>query len=316
MQSPSRTSGHTLRIPLKVLEGKEPSLLTLAVREFLLDRQARNAAPGTLRFYRQKLRPFLDFLEAQGVTRPDQVTPAHLRRFLVSLQEAGHNPGGQHGYFRAARAFLRWAVAEGELEANPALQVRPPKVPEKLLEPVNLQHVKRMLAVCDPRTELGCRDRSVILALLDTGARAGEVTALNVGDADLASGTLLIRRSKGNRPRAAFLGRKALKALLKYLRCREGVGPDAPLWATENGGRLSYAGLRDILRRRAKDAGVPAPPLHAFRRAFALLSLRNGCDVYSLQRLMGHADLSVLRRYLAQTEEDLQRAHQQYGPVD
>ncbi|NLF02023.1 MAG: site-specific integrase, partial [Anaerolineales bacterium] len=58
------------------------------------------------------------------------------------------------------------------------------------------------------------------------------------------------------------------------------------------------------------------PTLHSFRRAFALACLRNGIDVYSLQRLMGHADLSVLRRYLAQTEADLQQAHAQGGPVD
>jgi integrase/recombinase XerD len=77
-----------------------------------------------------------------------------------------------------------------------------------------------------------------------------------------------------------------------------------------------YGGLRQIIRRRAEKAGIDPPPLHAFRRAFALASLRGGMDVYSLQRLMGHADLSVLRRYLAQTEADLQAAHERAGPVD
>lgn len=291
MQDPSATSDHTPRTPLKVLEGRKPSPLALTVQEFLLDRQARNASPGTLRFYRQKLEPFLTFLSDQGVTRPDQVTAGHVRRFLVWLQETGHNPGGQHGYFRAVKAFLRWAVAEGELEADPTGQVQAPRVPERLLEPVTLQHVERMLEACGTRTELGCRDRSLILALLDTGARVGEVIALNLGDLDPATGTLLIRQSKGRRPRAAFLEAKALKALLKYLRYREGAGPDAPLWATKTGGRLTYSALWDVLRRRAKDAGVPAPTLHAFRRSFALLSLRQGMDVYSLQRLMGHRDL-------------------------
>ncbi|NLD74867.1 MAG: site-specific integrase, partial [Chloroflexi bacterium] len=82
------------------------------------------------------------------------------------------------------------------------------------------------------------------------------------------------------------------------------------------GGPLRYESLRDIVRRRAEQAGVEPPTLHSFRRAFALLSLRNGVDVYSLQRLMGHADLTVLRRYLAQTTEDVQNAHRQSGPVD
>ena len=79
---------------------------------------------------------------------------------------------------------------------------------------------------------------------------------------------------------------------------------------------MTHTGLRDIVRRRGKDAGVLAPTLHAFRRGFAILSLRNGADVYSLQRLLGHTTLQVLRRYLEQTEADLQEAHRKTGPVD
>jgi len=91
---------------------------------------------------------------------------------------------------------------------------------------------------------------------------------------------------------------------------------DGALWQTDEGARLTYAGLRQIVRRRAVAAKVPVPALHSFRRAFALLCLRNGIDVYSLQRLMGHADLSVLHRYLAQTNSDLADAHRRSGPVD
>lgn len=94
------------------------------------------------------------------------------------------------------------------------------------------------------------------------------------------------------------------------------LAADAPLWATANGQRLTYWGLRQVIRRRAKAAGVPVPGLHSFRRAFAILSLRGGVDLVSLQRLMGHSDLSVIKRYLAQTEGDLKAAHAKGGPVD
>ena len=92
--------------------------------------------------------------------------------------------------------------------------------------------------------------------------------------------------------------------------------PLDPLWVSVQGNRLTYWGLRQVIRRRAEKAGVPAPSLHSFRRAFALLCLRNGADVYSLQKLMGHSDLSVLRRYLKQTEDDLRATHEKHGPVD
>jgi integrase/recombinase XerD len=91
---------------------------------------------------------------------------------------------------------------------------------------------------------------------------------------------------------------------------------EAPLFATDEGQRLTYPGLRSIIRRRAVMAGIPAPMLHAFRRGFALDSLRNGADIYSLQRMMGHSSLVVLQRYLKQTQGDLQQVHQRSGPVD
>jgi integrase/recombinase XerD len=85
---------------------------------------------------------------------------------------------------------------------------------------------------------------------------------------------------------------------------------------TVKGTRLTYWGLRQIVRRRAEKAGVRLPSLHSFRRAFALYTLGNGADIYSLQTLMGHSDLTVLRRYLKQTEADLREGHRRARPVD
>jgi len=184
------------------------------------------------------------------------------------------------------------------------------------LEPVPLEVVRAMLSTCG-RDLLGCRDRAVIMALLDTGCRASEFLRLDIGDVNFDDGSVLVRQSKSRRPRVVFLGARSRRALLRYLRMRDdGQDSARPLWTARDGRRLRYAGLRDILRRRARRAGVAAPTLHAFRRAFALCSLRGGADVYSLQRMMGHADLSVLRRYLAQSEADLAAAHRASGPVD
>ena len=85
---------------------------------------------------------------------------------------------------------------------------------------------------------------------------------------------------------------------------------------TDEGERITYWGVKDIMRRRANQAEVKTPELHAFRRWFALACLRAGMDVYSLQELMGHADLQVLRRYLKQTNQDIRESHHRANPVD
>jgi site-specific recombinase XerD len=214
------------------------------------------------------------------------------------------------------KAWFRWLVDEGSLSDNPVQRIKGPRVPNPPLEPVTIEQVKAMLAVCDPKGEIGARDRAVILCLLDSRLRASEMTALNRGDLNLESGAMIVRHGKGDKQRVTFLGAKSRRELLRYLRFRGDTPVTAPLFAGDDGGRLRYESLRDIIRRRARDAGTQPPTLHSFRRAFALTALRNGMDVYSLQKLMGHADLTVLRRYLAQTEGDLREAHQRAGVVD
>lgn len=119
---------------------------------------------------------------------------------------------------------------------------------------------------------------------------------------------------KGGKPRTVFLSKKTRSALRAYLRFRKDENDS--LWVTIHGSRLGYGGLREIMKRRESLAGIKPPRLHDFRRAFALECLQNGMDVYSLQKLMGHSDLQVLQRYLAQTTEDISRAHRIGSPVD
>ena len=83
-----------------------------------------------------------------------------------------------------------------------------------------------------------------------------------------------------------------------------------------SGGQLSLSGLREIVRRRAQDAGIPEPGLHDFRRACLLGMLRNGADAVTVSRYAGHADVRVTLRYLAQTDDVMRIAHAKASPVD
>ena len=269
---------------------------------FLVDRKARGVAPGTLRFYKAKLRLFAGFCEGQAVTSISQITAGLLREYLIYL-ERGHNAGGRHAAYRTVRAFLYWYEAEVEGWRSPTRKVRAPKVRTEVLEPVPLDVLSQMVRVCN------ARDAAILLCLLDTGARASELLALNVEDVDLVKGEVLIRNGKGGKPRSVYLGRQSRRALRRYLSHASG-----PLWLTRGGERLSYDGLRAILIRRAGQAGVSPPSAHAFRRTFALSMLRNGTDVFTLAKLMGHEGIGVLQRYLKQTNADTERAR--YSPAD
>lgn len=282
---------------------------------FLVDRRAGGKSPGTVKYYRGKLRRLCEWCDTRAITRIGQLTAGELRAFLLYLQDTNHNPGGVHGFYRAVKAFLAWYETEAEPDGwkNPIRKVKLSKPAQPPLEPVELVDVKRLLKTCADDFH-GLRDKAILLALLDTGARAAEFCALDLDDIDLATGAALIRHGKRDKSRTVFMGKSTRRAVRAYLKARRDETP--ALWITDHGGRLTYGGLRGIVTRRAALAGIAAPELHDFRRAFALNCLRAGMDVYSLQKLMGHGDLQVLRRYLAQTTDDLRTAHGLYSPAD
>jgi site-specific recombinase XerD len=287
------------------------------IAAFLIDRQARGLAPGSLTFYRRKLGTAQRYLQARGVTEVGAITATDLRAMMVDLAKR-HNPGGLHGIYRALRTFVYWWQLETEPKdrRNPFRRVRPPRLDDTPLEPVPLDDLRAMLATCKPRTFGGDRDRALLLFLLDSGCRRAECHALNVGHVDLATGSVLIVRGKGGKSRTTFVGAKTRRALVRYLRHRPPVGGDDPLWISERGTRLALSSLQVIVRRRAQRAGVPVPGLHAFRRSFAISALRSGCDLITLQRMLGHSSLAVISRYLLQVDDDLRATHAKVGPVD
>jgi len=285
---------------------------------FLIDRKAGGVAVGTLRLYRQKIKLFSDYCDALTVKQIGQITPSFLRQYLLYLEESGHNPGGRHAAFRQIRAFFLWYEDEVEPEgwSNPIRKVKAPRVPVEPLEPVSFETVAQMVKACPHNTFTGDRDASILLCLLDTGARASEFLSVNLEDVNQARGDILIRQGKGRKPRTVYIGKQSKRALRRYLNQRR--DDHSALWVTHprfGSERLGYDGLRGILTRRAQKAGMEEPSLHDFRRAFALAMLRNGTDIFTLAKLMGHEGISVLQRYLKQTNLDTEEAHRRSGPV-
>jgi site-specific recombinase XerD len=305
----------TTKNQLLNLKNTQGDHLLTWLEAFMNDRKAQGFTSGTLHFYKTKLSMFAEFCESRMITQITQITASDLRDYMLRMQEEGHNNGGRHGCYRTVKTFLYWWEREVEPEnwSNPIRKVKPPKLYLEPLEPASLEDIRAMIETCD-KTFYGLRDKAVLLGLLDSGARAREFLNIQLNDYDQFSGEVLIRLGKGGKSRTVFLGKITRKAVRTYLYNR--TDDTDALWVTNSGDQLTYFGLREIIRRRANKAKTVTPSIHSFRRAFAINMLRAGVDVFSLQKLMGHADLQVLRRYLAQTTEDIAQAHRLGSPVD
>lgn len=151
---------------------------------FLLERRIRHVTQGSLRWYTQKLTPFVDWCQQEGLTSLLGLTPYHLRLFLLHLEETNHNPGGVHGHYRAVRSFLHFFEEEAEPEswANPIRKLGAPKVPSTRIAPVPLQEISKLVKVCAGQPSIGSRDKAVFLTLLDTGLRTMELAGIDMED--------------------------------------------------------------------------------------------------------------------------------------
>jgi len=293
------------------------STINQEVNDFVIDREVRDLSPKTLRWYRGSLANFATWAEQQGITTTPDVTTSHIRQFLIHLKDEGHNPGGRHTIFCALRAFLNWYKDEYELtDWNPLHKVTAPKRTKEVKQPIALEDFQKLLRACRGSTFYDLRDRAIFMVLLDTGIRKQELADLLYGDVNLVNGEIYIRSGKGRKSRTIFIGAKTRRTLNAYLRTRKGLDEDSPLWVTEDGTLLAYGSIRQVVRRRAEEAGIKEPGMHEFRRAFALSYLRNGGDVVTLQRLMGHASLHMILRYLDLVKDDLKVSHGKFGPVD
>jgi len=283
--------------------------------QFLIERSSRGLSRSTIIFYERYLGYFCTWLDEIGVVSIDELDADLIRKYLLYLKEKGHNAGGIHGFYRCIRAMLGWWESESDGEYySPMARVKPPKLVIQPLPGIKIDDVTKMADSCNNRA--GVRDQAIILGLVDTGGRRGEILSLNYRDVDLVTGEVRILRAKGDKFRSVFLGDRSRKALKKYLKTREDLRPESPLFANQEGQRLTPDALKSLVRRRAAAAGVKAPGIHDFRRCFALTMKRNGADVVTISRMMGHPNLEVTKRYLAQDFSDFKKAHEKFGPVD
>lgn len=160
------------------------------------------------------------------------------------------------------------------------------------------------------------RDLALIVMLLDTGLRITEACNLNVDDYEQDSGQLTVLKGKGNKERRVFLGDTAQGTLWRYMMGRKRIKPKDPVFVTRNKRPLHRAYAFHLFERIGGNAGVKGVHPHRFRHTFAIEFLRNGGNVFELQRILGHEDLETVQIYINLAQVDIERAQKTNSPAD
>lgn len=299
--------------------------VTQAMDGYLLAAHARRLSVHTIRAYQAAFDKFLAFLNTDPPI--DEVNPKQVEAFLASQTTVSKK--SLLNYHIGLSALWTWCVEEELVKEHVLQKVRRPKPEQKDVQPYTQKEVKDMLEALShtkvysrpgktasnhslPDAE---RNRAIIYLLIDTGIRADELCNLKIHLVDLKNRRITVM-GKGSKQRMVPFSNRTGQMLWRYLTTRKNDSAADYLFVTKEGRSLDRGQLLKIMTRIGCRAGIIGMNVHRFRHTFAINYLRNGGDTYTLQMMLGHSSMDMVRRYLALAQADLDKQHQLASPVD
>lgn len=276
---------------------------------FLSARKREGAAERTLLGYKDNVELFFTrYPTAWGATCPDCIE--------AFLSQEGISPATYNMRLKNLRPFFSFATREGAFSSSPAdgFKYRRGETPRVVDH--SLEDIKNVLAIIGTDTFARLRDTALLLFSLDSGIRPSEALALYPADIDTHTRRASIKAAvaKTRQARTVFFSQPTADLLDRLLDVRPWDG-SVPVFCTASGDVWNTHAWTVQLRRYANKAGLKRFSAYDLRHQFALQALRNGMDVFSLQRSMGHSTLSMTEKYLALADDDIQLAHERASPV-
>lgn len=230
-------------------------------------------------------------------------TQSNVKEFVIKLNESGIKPVTINSYSRAFNSFLTWLFEEGHTPER--LRIKKVREEQVAFKSFNDEHIKRFLSY-QPKTFPQKRLYAMICVACDTGTRINELLTLKRADIDLDNLFFKVM-GKGGKERYVPVSVECRKVLYRFLKSH-----DNPLaFPTEDGTQLSYRCALDQIKRVGKKLGITGARCswHTFRHYYAIQHIKQGGDVFSLQRILGHSSLDVTKLYVKFQQEDLQLIH-------
>lgn len=290
----------------------------------------RGLARHSVDAYAHDLRDFIRFAARRGASKPEEIHRATIALYLLTLRRRGLAPSSVARRLAAIRGWTAFLLREGLIADDPALDLRPARLPRRLPGILTVEEVERLLAQPHGPGPRAVRDRAILELLYAAGLRVSELAALDVGDVHLA--TEYVRcLGKGSKERIVPIGTPAVRAIQRYLssarpalaaaagpRGRPGRRvPSGSLFLNRRGERLSRQSVWMLLRRHAAAAGIRrALGPHTLRHSFATHLLDGGADLRAVQEMLGHASVATTQRYTHLTRARLREAYRRAHPRD
>ena len=306
-----------------VVKRKKLELATL-FHHYEVHNRSEGKSARTVEWYGQVLELFHGWLVSEGrSTFLDDVGEGEVREFTLHLQDrrglwglaSSHTVNNR---VRALRAFFSWLHRQGYTEEHRLKGVRPPKVQSKVIDILTDGEIAAIFAAMNTDTLSGARSRAIFSLMLDAGPRLSEVVSLKFRDVHLEEGYVKVL-GKGNKERIVAFGSACQHSLIEYayhFREESDEVESEEFFLCVDGYPMTSDGLRSLIERLSKSAGVPRLHPHLLRHTYATRFLLNGGDVFLLKQNLGHTTLAMVERYVHIASQLAAAASQGFSPLD
>ncbi len=284
---------------------------------FFLRCRSKNLSDHSLAWYKNILGGFLAFLEGVGGPSPRETTPNIVRAYFDHLRERGLSSVTINRTYGALRCFFRYLSQERVIPSSPFSLIEKPKMERKLIRPLDTDQIRLLLAQPKMKTYAGFRNWVMMLTMLDTGLRLSEALGLRRDKIDWPASRVYVN-GKGDKERAVPFGAAVKKALWDYSQWRGDVAGQDIFFLDQFGGQICSRHIQIMLKRYGKSAGIEGVRVspHTMRHTFATQYILNGGDAFSLQAMLGHSTLEMVKIYVRLANRDVALQHQRYSPID
>ncbi|WP_077603671.1 tyrosine-type recombinase/integrase [Oceanobacillus sojae] len=289
------------------------------VEAFLRSVRLNQRSEDTIFYYRDKLRNLEKVLSQQGYsTRIRSITEDILSDgyILYSKEEKGLKDTTIRTNLRAFRAFFNWCVKKGVIENSPMKDIKIGGAKTTDIETFTKEQISELFAQPNLSTFVGLRDYVIMGVFLETGIRLRELVDIEINDVRLEDSQILIHGKNGNDRLVPFQAKTA-KLLRKYMRIR-GRSETDYLFITHDDTKMSRRAVQNRIEkygRMANIKNVRSSP-HTFRHTFAKMSVRNGANVFELQKILGHSSLDMVRVYVNLFSTEVFESHKRFSPME
>ena len=271
--------------------------------EYIFHCQCRKLSERTIKNYEMLLRLLLAYLEEdKGVTTLEGLQPIHIKQFINHKSQKGRKPNYLNDLLKVYKNFFKYLHEEEYTETILTAKIKNVKKPKVIIQTFSNDEVKAMIDYYKGYNYLAIRNKVILIMLFDTGIRLSELTTMK---REQIKEDYFVIEGKGNKQRVVPKSPFLAKWLFKYLNVRESYFANRVVsdivFPSRNGKVLTA----EMMNRIVKDAGAYANVKtdmrvspHSCRHTFAQMQLKNGLDIYSLSRLMGHENISITEQYL------------------